>query len=100
MNGNLLILPIVVPAVGGLLAFLLPSRRLRWAAGAPAVLVSVIQAALAILLFPLDLSFTIPWLGMGMDFALRLTRLSAFILLAVAGFGLLVSLYASRFMAG
>ncbi len=100
MNGNLLILPIVVPAVGGLLAFLLPSRRLRWAAGALAVLVSVIQAALAILLFPLDLSFTIPWLGMGMDFALRLTRLSAFILLAVAGFGLLVSLYASRFMAG
>ena len=42
-----------------------------------------------------DLRFTVPWLGLGIDFDLRLYHFSSFILLALAGFLLLIALYST-----
>jgi len=94
-----LALPIAVPAVAALLVLVLPSRRVRWAPAAIAVAASVVELALVAYLFPTDLSVTLSWMGYGMEMALRLTRLSAFILLAIGTFGFLVSLYASASLA-
>ena len=100
MNTSLLILPIAAPAVLGILCLLMPGRRAQWLPSLIAVIASALQLALAILLFSTDLSLTIPWLGYGIELSLKLTRMSAFILLAIAGFSLLVSLYASSSLSG
>ncbi len=104
MNPALLILPIALPAAGGLLTLALPSRRgagnvrAGRLPGALAAFFGAAQLALAIRLFPADLSFRLPWLGYGIELALRLSRFSAFILLAIGGFTFLVALYAGVFM--
>ena len=99
MSQNILILPVAVPALAGLLALILPSRKGAILPALVAVAASAVQVALAIILFPTDQSLTIPWLGYGIEISLVLSRMSAFILLATSGFGILVSLYASAFMA-
>ena len=99
MSEYTIILPILVPAAAGLLAIILPGRRAKWVSALIAVLASAAQLVLAISLFPSDTTLTLSWLGHGIDFSLRLTRLSAFILLAISGFSFLVSLYASASMA-
>ena len=45
-----------------------------------------------------NLAYTHDWAGFGMEFSLRLAHFSGFILLAVAGFSLLVALYSWKFM--
>ena len=104
MSPYLLVLAIVIPAVAGLVALVLPSRRARWAAGALAVVATGCELGLAIYLFPHDLFFSHPWLVLGtgftVDLALKLSRFSAFILLAIASFGFLVSVFSSVSMAG
>jgi NADH-quinone oxidoreductase subunit L len=95
-----LILPIAAPALLGVIALLMPGRRAQWLPAIIALIASLLQLALAILLFPSDLSLSIPWLGFGIELSLKLTRLSAFILLAIAGFSVLVSLYASASLSG
>ena len=100
MSPYMLILPIALPAAAGILALLLPGRRARWITSLVAVAASALQVALAVLLFPSDSSLTVPWLGFGIELSLKLSRMSAFILLAIAGFAFLVSLYASASMAG
>ncbi len=100
MNEMTLILPVLIPAAAGVLALVLPSRERALLPGLIAIAGSAAELALAILLFPLDMTLTLPWLGYGMDVSLMLSRMSAFILLAVAGFGVLVSLYATSFMSG
>jgi formate hydrogenlyase subunit 3/multisubunit Na+/H+ antiporter MnhD subunit len=96
----MLVLPVAVPAVLGIVALLVPARRAAWLYAVIALVASAIQLALAIFLFPKDLSFTAAWLGFGIEASLRLTRMSAFILLAIAGFSFLVSLYATSSMKG
>ena len=100
MNTYSLLLPIGVPAIAGIIALLLPAKRVRGITSLVAVAASAVQVALAIILFPTDQSLTIPWLGFGIELSLKLSRMSAFILLAIAGFSFLVSLYASSSMAG
>ena len=104
MSPYLLVLAIVIPAVAGLVALVLPSRRARWAAGALAVVATGCELGLAIYLFPHDLFFSHPWLVLGtgftVDLAFKLSRFSAFILLAIASFGFLVSVFSSVSMAG
>ncbi|MGA2479378.1 MAG: NADH-quinone oxidoreductase subunit L [Spirochaetia bacterium] len=100
MNPSLLILPIVLPALLGVIALILPGRRAPWLYSLVALLASALQLALAICLFPSDISLSIPWLGYGIELSLKLTRLSAFILLAIAGFSFLVSLYAASSLSG
>jgi formate hydrogenlyase subunit 3/multisubunit Na+/H+ antiporter MnhD subunit len=99
MNEYALVLPIALPAVAGIIALILPGRRARWITSLVAIAASTLQLALVVLLFPSDMSLTIPWLGYGIELSLKLTRMSAFILLAIAGFSFLVSLYAASSMA-
>ena len=94
----MLFLPIVIPAAAGVIA-LLAAGRVKWIASVVAVIASAAQVAVAIVLFPTDASITMPWLGYGIEISLRLSRMSAFIVLAIAGFSFLVSLYAASSMA-
>jgi formate hydrogenlyase subunit 3/multisubunit Na+/H+ antiporter MnhD subunit len=100
MNEMTLVLPVLIPAAAGVLALVLPSRERALLPGLIAIAGSAAALAVAILLFPLDMTLTLPWLGYGVDVSLMLSRMSAFILLAVAGFGVLISLYATSFMSG
>jgi formate hydrogenlyase subunit 3/multisubunit Na+/H+ antiporter MnhD subunit len=60
--------------------------------------VALVNLVIAIALFGQRMLFSIPWLGYGIEFAIRLDSFSAFILLASAGLGFLVALYSSAFM--
>ncbi|HVO39812.1 MAG TPA: proton-conducting transporter membrane subunit [Spirochaetia bacterium] len=95
MNNYNLVLPVAVPAIAGVIALLLPARRAGLASAIVAVAAGAVQLAVAIVLFPVDSTLSLPWLGYGIEVSLVLSRMSAFILLATAGFGILVSLYAS-----
>jgi len=98
MTDMTLVLPIVIPAAAGALALLMPRGRATWLPSVIAVVASAAQLGVAIWIFGSDLGFTLAWLGNGIDVSLRLTRLSAFILLGVAGFSFLVSLYGTASM--
>lgn len=55
---------------------------------------------LAAFLFRSNAVFTLPWLGFGLDFSLRIYSFSAFIMLAASIFGFLIALYSTAFMKG
>ena len=93
MTPKMLLLPVLGPAVLAVVLLLLP-RTLRLvrdvlAVGGAAALVYEAFALFAVK----DLRFTVPWLGLGIDFDLRLYHFSGFILIALAGFLLLITLY-------
>jgi len=93
MTPKMLLLPILLPAVLAVILLLLP-RTLRLLRDALAVLGAGVLLYYAFVFFSLkDLRFTVPWLGLGIDFDLRLYHFSSFILLALAGFLLLIALY-------
>ena len=94
----MLILPIALPAAAGIVA-LCAVGKIRWIAPLVAVLASAAQVAVAVLLFPTDSIFTLPWLGYGLELSLKLSRMSAFIVLAISGFLFLVALYSASSMA-
>ena len=99
MNEAILLLPIIVPVAIGLL--LLAIRR--HSGGAREILtllVTLANLALAIYLWDHELTFTHAWAGYGLVFSLRLYHFSSFIMVAAAGFSLLVALYSAKFMAG
>jgi formate hydrogenlyase subunit 3/multisubunit Na+/H+ antiporter MnhD subunit len=96
---NTLLLPILIPAVAGLLVLVVRHNGLRAliaVAGALANLVAV-ASLFSSVRGAGPLAFSHPW-AFNMDFALRLGNLGAFITLAAAGFGLLVVLYSWQFM--
>lgn len=100
MNPNNLLIPVLLPLLLALFSFLLPGsvKRLREA-------VSVLGAALfvyvAVSFFgQKETLLTVPWMGHGIDFELRLYQFSQFILLAVSGFTFLIALYSTVRMAG
>jgi formate hydrogenlyase subunit 3/multisubunit Na+/H+ antiporter MnhD subunit len=90
-----MVLPVIFPLLAGLLCLLIP----RFADSARSVLAVVSTAAVVALVWPLfqqagaTLELT-PWLS------LRIDTLSAFILLAVAFFGLVVAIYSVGYMQG
>ncbi len=98
---NSLFWPILIPAVAALLVLVVRHAGARIVI---ALLGALANLALVYKLFS-DvrtsaagaLEFTAPW-AFQMDFALRLGNLGAFIILAAAGFGLLVVLYSWQFM--
>jgi formate hydrogenlyase subunit 3/multisubunit Na+/H+ antiporter MnhD subunit len=96
---EILLLPIAIPAVFGALVLLAP-EKIRALRETVAVLGMALALASAAYLFPQKLSLSYAWLGFGLDFTLSLTRLSAFMLLGITGFGFLVSLYATAKPAG
>jgi len=93
MTPKMLLLPILLPAVLAVALLLLP-RALRLLRDALAVLGAGVLLYYAFAFFALkDLRYTVPWLGMGIDFDLRLYHFSSFILLALAGFLILITIY-------
>ena len=95
MTPKILLLPVVLPAVLAVVLLVLP-RTLRLLRDALAVAGAAVLLYYGIALFSLkDLRFNVPWLGMGIDFDLRLYHFSSFILLALAGFLVLIAVYAT-----
>ena len=100
MNPQNLTIPILVPFLLALLTFLLPSR-IKWLRETVAVLGAAIIVYIAVTFFGQKETFyTLPWLGHGIDFELRLYQFSQFILLALSGFVFLITLYSTVKMAG
>jgi formate hydrogenlyase subunit 3/multisubunit Na+/H+ antiporter MnhD subunit len=96
---NTLFLPILVPAIAGLLVLVVRHHGMRALialAGALANLVAV-ASLFSTVRTTGPLAFSAPW-AFNMQFALQLGNLGAFITLAAAGFGLLVVLYSWQFM--
>jgi formate hydrogenlyase subunit 3/multisubunit Na+/H+ antiporter MnhD subunit len=93
MTPKMLLLPILLPAILAVVLLILP-RTLRLLRDALAVAGAGVLLYYAFVFFSVkDLRFTAPWLGMGIDFDLRLYHFSSFILLALAGFLLLITIY-------
>jgi len=98
MTPKMLLLPILLPAVLAVVLLLLP-RALRLLRDVLAVAGAAVLLYYAFVFFSLkDLRFAVPWLGLGIDFDLRLYHFSSFILLALAGFLLLITVYATAKM--
>ncbi len=93
MTPKTLLLPILLPAVLAVVFLVLP-RALRLLRDALAVAGAAVLVYYGFALFAVkDLRYVVPWLGMGIDFDLRLYHFSSFILLALAGFLILITLY-------
>jgi len=98
MTPKMLLLPILLPAVLSVVLLLLP-KALRVVRDALAVAGAAVLLYYAFAFFTLkDLRFSVPWLGLGIDFDLRLYSFSSFILLALAGFLILITIYATARM--
>ena len=95
MTPKMLLLPIILPAVLAVIFLLLP-RALRLLRDVLAVAGAAALVYYGFVFFSVkDLRFAVPWLGLGIDFDLRLYHFSSFILLALAGFLILITLYAT-----
>jgi len=99
MNDWIILLPVIIPALAGVLIFLTPknghvARNIITLAGSGASL------AAAAAICGKNLTFTVPWAGFGIDFSLRLYQFSAFIMVAAAVFTFLIMVYAVVFMRG
>ena len=88
---------VLVPALAAGAALLL-DHAAQWWKAAVATLVSLACFWVSISLFGQTVSFAVPWGGFGFDFALRLYSLSGFLICAISGFALLVSIYSWTFM--
>jgi len=97
MTDQILILPILLPLFAGLLALIMP-KMFKGVKEAIVLIATFINLVLAIVLFNQKLTFVLPWAGFGLEFVLRLYHFSAFIMLATAGFGILIALYSCAFM--
>ena len=97
MTDKILLFPIAVPLICSLLVLIMPKR---WQAISNfIVLLSTLASLLfTCVLFKSSLSYLIPWAAFGLEFSLRLYHFSAFILIAIAGFGFLIALYSTAFM--
>jgi len=90
-----LLIPILLPAVLALIFFVVPTR-VKLVREILAVLGSAALFTLSLSLFAVkNLSWKVAWLGKGIEFDLRLYHFSGFILIGLAGFLFLVSLYST-----
>lgn len=92
MNPDSLFLPIIIPFLFAVILFIIPARFGK-AQGVFCLFATAVNLLLAIALFGKNLNLILPWSGAGLEFALRLYNFSAFIILATACFGFLVTLY-------
>ena len=99
MMDKILFLPILMPLVLAAAIFVIP-EKLRRAKEAMAVFAALMNLAVAIVLFKGNIILSLPWLGKGLEFSLRLYNFSSFIIAATAGFGFLITLYSIMFMRG
>lgn len=96
MTTNALLLPIVIPFVIGVLTLFI--TKIKGLKEALAILATLVNLVIAIMFFNQEFVFCARWCGFGINLMLRLYHFSAFIMLAAAGFGFLVTLYSAAFM--
>ena len=95
MTPKMLLLPILLPAALAMVLLLVP-KGVRLLRELLAVAGSGVLLYYAFVFFSVkNLEFSVPWLGMGIDFELRLFHFSSFIVLALAGFLLLITLFST-----
>jgi NADH-quinone oxidoreductase subunit L len=95
MTAMTLLWPIIFPLAVATVFFLIPSR-VKLVREVLAVLSSAVILYLGFALFSLkNLTLTTDWLGMGINFDLRLYQFSSFILLGLSGFLFLICLYST-----
>jgi NADH:ubiquinone oxidoreductase subunit 5 (subunit L)/multisubunit Na+/H+ antiporter MnhA subunit len=100
MNPQNLLIPILLPFLLALFSFMLP-KGVKWLREIVSVLGAALFVYVAFSFFGQKETFlTLPWLGHGIDFELRLYPFSQFILLALSGFVFLITLYSTVKMAG
>lgn len=99
MDARMLWEPILLPIVAGILALLFRNRQGKACAWF-CTLAAAAHLAIMARLFSQDLGLSLPWAAFGLQFALKLSRFSGFILLAAALFGFLIALYSTAFMSG
>jgi NADH-quinone oxidoreductase subunit L len=99
MIEQIILLPIVLPLVAGFYYLLVP-KKFHAVTGIMAFLITFANLLVTVVLFDKKFSFTLPWVGIGLDFSLRLYHFSSFIILAVSLFGFLITLYSLVFIRG
>ena len=97
MKDSILLLPILIPLFAGLLTLVSP-KGLRFVKEALALFSTLLVFLLTVLLFKNNIVYSLPWVGFGWEFSLRLYPFSGFILLSVAFFGFLIVFYSTVFM--
>ena len=97
MTDSIILLLIAIPLVAGILTLLVP-KRLRGVKEAIALLATAATLGLSIWLFKQNITWSVPWVGFGIEFAFRLYHFSAFIVLAASAFAFLFVLYSCSFM--
>ena len=96
MSDWMILLPILIPALGAGLVFVLPKQGFA-AQQAVAMLTAAGSLAITILLFGQELSYFKEWVGFGINLDFRLYSFSSMIIL-VAAFAFLTILYAAVYM--
>jgi formate hydrogenlyase subunit 3/multisubunit Na+/H+ antiporter MnhD subunit len=94
---TLMFISIILPLIAGLLVLIMP-KSWRGAKEAVMLAATLIALVIGLILFNREIMVNLPWAGFGLDLSFRLYHFSAFILLAVAAFGVLVALYSTVFM--
>jgi formate hydrogenlyase subunit 3/multisubunit Na+/H+ antiporter MnhD subunit len=95
MTPKMLLLPVLLPAVLAVALLLIP-KGVRLLRELLAVAGSTVLLYYAFVFFSVkNLELSVPWLGMGIDFELRLFHFSSFILLALSGFLVLITLFST-----
>ena len=97
MMHQTIILPIIIPLFAGIALLMMPKearllRNMAAFAGAGLNLLACVY------LFGKNISYSVPWAGFGMDFALRVYQFSSFIIAAASIFAFLVVFYSLRSM--
>lgn len=88
---------IISPALAGLVMILF-RRKMRLAGDLLTLTVLAANLLIASLVFKNNAAYSMPWAGFGFEFSFRLYHFSAFIILAAAGLGFLITLYSAVFM--
>ena len=95
MTPNSLLWPILLPTLVAVACFLVP-KRVRLVREGLALVASVAILYLGFAFFAVKhLELRLPWMGMGINFELRLFHFSSFILLGLSGFLFLITLYST-----
>ena len=97
MISEMILLPIIIPLACGALVLAI-RQRFYGVKETISLLATASTLALSILLFRHNITYSVPWIGLGINFSLRLYHFSAFIILATSLFAFLFVLYSCSFM--
>jgi formate hydrogenlyase subunit 3/multisubunit Na+/H+ antiporter MnhD subunit len=92
-----LLILVLIPFMAGLLILAVP-KSFRKITGFFALLITIINLGYSITLFKKNIIFSAPWMGFNVNLSIRIDNFSSFILLAVAVFCFLITMYSITFM--